>query len=126
MSILRKAISKITPASNNTTLTERDLINAESKLGGTLFGPVPKGHRREFFCLDEHTWVWYESITNPETNKTTTLTTRYEIRGNKILKIQDGQPHRYTTLEETKNLTTAISQYYELIKRYIYARPANA
>ncbi len=29
-----------------------DLIRHEAKIGGTIFGPVPKGHRREFFCLD--------------------------------------------------------------------------
>ena len=41
-------------------VTRRDLIRMESKIGATVFGPVPANHRREFFCLDEHTWVWYE------------------------------------------------------------------
>jgi hypothetical protein len=38
----------------------RKLIRREAKIGGTIFGPVPAGHRREFFCLDEHSWVWHE------------------------------------------------------------------
>ena len=126
MSILRKAISKITLATGSSALSERDLIDAESKLGGTLFGRVPKGNRREFFCLDEHTWVWNESTLHPETNETAILTTRYEIRGDKIIKTQDGQPSRHTSPEETQNLTVAISKYYELIQRHIYAPPIEA
>ena len=39
---------------------ERNLIRYEAKVGGDLFGPIPAGHRRDFFCLDEHTWIWHE------------------------------------------------------------------
>ncbi len=121
MSILHRAISLITPAPSQKTLTERDLIRMESKIGGTLFGPVPKGHRREFFCLDEHTWIWYESTIDPSTGKTITLTTRYEIRGERILKAQDGQLHHYTSLEESRNLVTAMTHYYKQTQKHIYA-----
>ncbi len=37
---------------------ERDLLRHEAKIGGELFGPLPQGGRREFFCLDEYTWIW--------------------------------------------------------------------
>ena len=37
---------------------ERDLINAESALGRTLFGEVKRGHAREFFCLKKNVWLW--------------------------------------------------------------------
>ncbi len=121
MSILRRAINLIIPSQATSNNPQKDLIRMESKIGGTLFGPVPKDHRREFFCLDEHTWVWYESTIDPSTGKTTTLTTRYEIRGNRIIKAQDGQPYHYTSLEETRNLVAAMTQYYELIQQRIYA-----
>lgn len=32
-------------------LTERELLKLESAIGAELFGPVPQGHRREFFVL---------------------------------------------------------------------------
>ena len=38
----------------------RNLIRHEAKIGGILFGLVPEGGRREFFCLDARTWVWHE------------------------------------------------------------------
>ena len=41
-------------------LSERELITLESEIGSQLFGPIPEGHRREFFCLDEKTWIWHE------------------------------------------------------------------
>jgi hypothetical protein len=31
---------------------KRELIRAEAEIGGQLFGPIPKGHRRQFFCFD--------------------------------------------------------------------------
>lgn len=39
--------------SSTKVVSERELIQRESTIGRELFGPVPEGHRREFFCLDE-------------------------------------------------------------------------
>ncbi len=50
-------------------LTERDLIRMESAIGAKIFGPVAKGHRREFFCLDETAWIWFEEWVDPATKK---------------------------------------------------------
>lgn len=126
MSILRKAIGKIIPAGGGVIRTDRELIRAEARIGGTLFGPIPKGHRRDFFCLDEHTWVWYESVVDPINGKTSAITTRYEVRGDKIIKIQDGQPYRYASLDEVRNLAHATNQYVSEIQRQIYSNTATA
>ncbi len=123
MSILNDIISKVTPTiQKSSKLSIKDLIKMESKLGGQLFGPIPEGHRREFFCLDEHTWVWYESSTDAQTGKISSLTTRYEIRGDRIIKMQDGQPYRYASLSEAKNLLEAVRRYYSTIVTQIYGR----
>lgn len=100
-------------------LTERDLIRMESQIGAKLFGAVPAGHRREFFCLDEHTWVWYEEWLD-ESKKKQSITTRYEVHENGILKVQDGQPYQVVEGEELRNLVTAIQLYYEQVVRHIY------
>src|SRR6476659_5190640 len=70
-------------------LTERDLLRRESKIGADLFGPIPKGHRREFFCLDESTWIWHEEWKDEKGVERQT-TTRYEVHPNGILKVTDG------------------------------------
>jgi hypothetical protein len=101
-------------------LTARDLIRMESAIGSKLFGPIPKGHRREFFCLDEHAWVWYEEWKDPTTKKKHSVTTRYEIHNNGILKVQDGQPYQVVKGEELRNLVTAIQLYYEQVARHVY------
>ena len=105
---------------NPKKLTERELIRMESQIGSQLFGPIPKGHRREFFCLDEHTWIWHEEWTDAQTKKEYTITTRYEIRGDSIVKVQDTQPYQRVEGEEARNLIMAMRLYYEKVTRSIY------
>ncbi len=102
-------------------ITERELIQRESNVGRELFGPVPAGHRREFFCLDEKTCVWYEEYKDQK-GKPVTHTTRYEIQGDRVLKAQDGAKYSYLEGPELKNLLTAINLYYERVMRNVYAR----
>lgn len=102
-------------------LTERDLIRMESKIGAQLFGVVPKGHRREFFCLDEHTWIWYEEWLD-QNGKRQSVTTRYEVHQNSILKVQDGHPYQVVEGEELRNLALATRQYREQVLRGLYHR----
>lgn len=108
--------------SRGAKLTNRDLIRMESKIGAKLFGAVPKGHRREFFCLDEHTWVWYEEWIDQTTRKKASTTTRYELHDNGILKVQDNQPYSFVEGEELHNLIWAMHMYYEGVARHIYKR----
>lgn len=124
MSLIQKALELITgsPASRNRPLkgmTERQLIELENEIGRELFGPIPDGHRRDFFCLDEHTWVWHEEWQDTN-NKTQTSTTRYEVQANGILKVQSGRVYKYIDGEELKNLTIAVRMYYENVMRAIY------
>jgi hypothetical protein len=102
-------------------LTRRDLIRMESKIGAQLFGPIPKGHRREFFCLDTHTWIWYEEW-NDAKGKRQSITTRYEVHPNNILKVQDNQPYQVVEGTELFNLAMATRLYREQVIRGIYHR----
>lgn len=103
-------------------LSERELIRLESEIGRELFGPVPAGHRREFFCLDEQTWIWHEEWTDPRTKLLRQITTRYEVHPNGILKVQDGQQYRFIDGEELHNLGVATALYRERVLRRIYNR----
>lgn len=93
----------------------RALLGQAAKMGGGLFGQVPEGVRREFFCLDERTWVWHEEWTD-QAGQPRAITTRYDIRPNGILKAQDGQPYRYVTLEEGKRLYKAMKMYNKMVR----------
>jgi hypothetical protein len=103
-------------------LTERELIQLESEIGSTLFGDVPKGHRREFFCLDEKTWIWYEEWIDSKTRKTERMTIRYEVHENGIMKVQEGARYSYIEGEELANLVAATKMYYEQVARNVYKR----
>lgn len=100
-------------------LTERELIEYESEIGRHLFGPIPNGHKREFFCLDDHTWVWYEEWAD-ENRKKQSRTTRYEVHHTGILKVRDGGHYQYLEGEELKNFGLAVRLYYEQVMRGIY------
>jgi hypothetical protein len=88
---------------------ERELLAVEAQIGGELFGPVPKGHFRQFFCLDEHTWVWHEEWI--DSGKKHAVTTRYNVRPSGVLKIQDGKPYQQITVDEYRNLLKAAELY---------------
>lgn len=99
----------------------RELIRREAKLGGTLFGPVPVGVRREFFCLGANTWVWHEEWTD-QNGQHRTITTRYDVRPKGVLKAQDGQPYAYVDLEEGKRIYRAVKLYEKLVRKELYDR----
>lgn len=93
---------------------KRALIHYEAKLGGQLFGPVPKDRRREFFCLDEYTWVWHEEWTD-EQGRRRVVTTRYDVRPNGVLKSQGNASYQALTIEEMRNFRKAVQMYGERV-----------
>ncbi len=88
----------------------RDMIRREAKIGGKLFGPIPAGHQREFFCLDAHTWVWHESWHDAQ-GKQQSVTTRYEVRPNGVLKVQNDKAYQSLSYDEAVNLYRAVELY---------------
>lgn len=132
-SVFKKALSLLTGVEPNDqlvkmpkkrpfkNLTERELIQLESQIGSQLFGPIPEGHRRQFFNLDETTWIWYEEYQDVN-GQQKTMTTRYEVQGKKIMKAQDGAQYSYIEGEELRNLTLAIQMYFEQVMRGVYRR----
>lgn len=89
---------------------ERDLINAESALGRTLFGNVVPGHRREFFLYKKNVWMWHEDG----------ITIRYEVREDGVFKKIDNGGYRKVTGEELEHFRAATSAYLKLVKSRMY------
>lgn len=100
--------------------TRAELINAESKLGSTIFGPVPEGHRREFFHDRENVWIWHEDWVDFEHHQRQ-MTVRYEVRPSGVYKkISAG---KYIELKgaELENFRQATKVYLHVIKQKLYA-----
>jgi hypothetical protein len=92
---------------------QRSLLHQGARIGGEVFGPIPKGHRREFFCLDRHTWIWHEEWDDARTKQHYAVTTRYDVRPNGILKSQGTNSYQKLSEQETENLYRAAKLYYE-------------
>ena len=97
----------------------RDLIRKEAQIGGLLFGPVPKGARREFFCLDRNTWVWHEEWTD-QNGVNHAVTTRYDVRPQGVFKAQDGQPYQPLAGQEATYFFQATKLYNQRVKAELY------
>jgi len=122
MSILPKLLSSTKAQRHAEREAElyRSLIRREAKIGGEIFGPVSKGGKREFFCLDEHTWIWHEEWLDAK-GHLKIKTTRYDIRPTGILKAQDGQAYQQVSIQEAERLLQAAEVYERRMRDELYA-----
>ncbi|MBR2855605.1 hypothetical protein IKE99_01535 [Candidatus Saccharibacteria bacterium] len=95
------------------------LLNAESALGRTIFGPIPAGHRREFFEYRKNVWIWHESYIDPF-GVMQDMTIRYEVRPNGIFKRPGNGGYRKIEGVELDNFCRAARTYLSLIKTHLY------
>ena len=122
MSVLKKLMNSTTAQRHEDREAElyRSLIRREAKIGGEIFGEIPEGGKREFFCLDEHTWIWHEEwLDNKRIRRI--KTTRYDIRPTGILKAQDGQTYQHVSIEEAERLLQAATMYEKRMRTELYA-----
>jgi hypothetical protein len=98
----------------------RNLIRHEAKIGGQLFGDVQPGGRREFFCLDEHTWVWHEEWMDGKTGQRKVRTTRYDVRPTGVIKSQNGH-YQSLSRDEAERLREAVKMYTRRVKAELYS-----
>lgn len=117
-----KAFQNTSRKNKLTEAKRRDLIRQESQIGSKLFGEIPPGHQREFFCLDSHTWVWYESWSETLSGEKKSQTVRYEVRDNGILKSVNGQDYAWVSEAEAQNLAHAAILYHEYVLSTVYGK----
>jgi hypothetical protein len=119
--MIKKVVRSLTAQKDTQRRAElyRKLIRHEAQIGGELFGPVRPGGRREFFCLDAHTWVWHEEWID-DNGQHQFATTRYDVRANGIVKSQNGV-YKPVSLQEARNLRSAAHMYQERVKQELYS-----
>lgn len=98
--------------------TKDDLINAESKFGRTLFGPIPEGHQREFFHDQQNIWIWHEAWR--EGGRSHSVTTRYEVCPTGVFKRAGRTGYVRLDGDELKNFRRATHAYLKIVKEKLY------
>lgn len=105
--------------SSQMSAREAELINAESNLGRTLFGPIPAGRRREFFNHKRNVWIWHESWYDQVGHPHVT-TIRYEVRPSGVFKRVGRGKYQQLQGHELNNFRHATHAYLRLIKQKLY------
>ncbi len=115
----------IKPARFKRRMSRDDLLNEESRLGSTIFGPIPVGHHREFFHDHNNVWIWYESWRDANRHQRQ-ITVRYEIRPTGVYK--KFTAGKYIPLEgaELHNFRKATHAYLKVIREGLYGQTAPA
>lgn len=96
------------------------LINAESRLGSQIFGPIPEGHRREFFHDKQNIWIWHEAWTD-ENSHARQLTVRYEVRKTGVYKKISAGAYFKLQGAELENFRKAANTYLRVVKKWLYS-----
>lgn len=97
----------------------QDLIRLEIETTRDIFGPLAQGKKRDFFCLDKNTWIWYEEWID-EHGRRRQMTTRYMVRTNEVLKSQNGGQYQRLSLDEARNFRQAAEVYTQKVKAQLY------
>lgn len=87
----------------------RERFTREAAIGRDLFGPLPDGRVREFFCLDAHTWIWHEQWQDEAGAHR--VTTRYTVRPDGIYKYQHSADPVRITGEEARHFHASATAY---------------
>lgn len=104
---------------------EKEYIAREAAVGARILGPVPSGHDREFFCLDEHTWIWHEQWRNKK-GVMQQFIVNYEVDPSGILKQVNGGQYKQLTGEELRRFDAAVRLYHKEVARHVYGQQVAA
>lgn len=96
----------------------QDLMRREALVGKTVFGPIPKGRDREFFRIDNHTWIWQENW--KDEGKSFSITTKYVVRNRDVVKSVNGGNYEKVPIAEASRLDRAIQTYVKRVGRQVY------
>ncbi len=101
----------------------QELMRKEREVTGTIFGDLEGGTKRDFFCLNRSTWIWYEEWVD-KNGQRKHMTTRYEIRPTEIVKSQNGGSYQQLSVQETRSLKKAAEAYVTTVNEKIYSAVA--
>jgi hypothetical protein len=117
---IRRASYTGDPHRYSNRFSYEDLVNAESTLGRTIFGPIPEGHQREFFEYRKNVWIWHESFLDAN-GIMQDMTVRYEVRPDGVFKRPGNGAYHKLEGSELENFRNAAKTYLNLIKTKLYS-----
>lgn len=96
----------------------KDLLQREAQVGKSVFGPVPASRKREFFRIDQYTWIWEETVNGRLTR------TKYVVREREVVKSVNGASYQRLTPQEARHFNDAVQLYVQRVASEVYGQPA--
>ena len=109
------------PAKSKTERIQREILEIEAKIGAEIFGPLEKGRKRSFFCLNRYTWVWHEQWIDHQ-KSVQTMMTYYHIRSTGIVKSSGNNDYKALSEKEFHNFVSAVKNYSQIIPEKLSAK----
>ncbi len=104
---------------NTSEAQQQQLTRQEITAAQGIFGPIKEGTVRDFFCVDQHTWVWYEEWTEANGQRKR-MTTRFDVRGGTVVKSQNGGEYSQLVGRELQNFNASAVAYVGKVKKSMY------
>jgi hypothetical protein len=98
---------------------KRELLRREAAIGRNVFGPIPAGTQRDFFRVDNRTWIWQETWRDNQGIKHSRHT-KYNVLARDIVKSVNSGSYESLTTEEAKNFAAAVKEYASRVKKEVY------
>ena len=109
-------------SSANPNLNQHYLLQSESRYGSIIFGALKSSEDSSFFCLDNDTWIWYESWFDQVRRVQRKQTVRYEIHPTAgVMRVREGADYAYIEGLELGNFLNAVRVYYKLVTENVYS-----
>ena len=120
---IKKILVNESSDASTTDSKYNEILRYSARLGGTLFGPIPENHNRQFFCLDSHTWVWHDDWVD-EKGKRHIQNFQYKVSANSIIKIVNNNSAQQLNETELDNFYQAVKAYADFIPRALINLPS--
>lgn len=90
----------------------------EAKIGASIFGPVPKNHKRAFLYLDNNVWLWRDEWLDKNGIRHI-QESKYYVTVNGLKKVTNGVNIKVSQ-NEARNFFKASEIYFKRVSKEIY------
>lgn len=100
-------------------MNQKDIfLSSEAKIGASIFGPVPKNHKRAFLYLEDNIWLWRDEWLDKKGIRHI-QESKYFVMPNGLKKVTNGVKIKVGH-HEAINFFKATEIYFKRVSKEVY------